>query len=244
MRDKLQEFAANGFLVIPDALSDADVAHLNRAFDEELVERPEMWIPKTPGRLDNPNVLLASDAFDRAIFNARMLRVVMTLMGDDTCLDEFFLMIRAPRDEPGDPSLWHWHRDMPHDPGHPLALAYLSVMYYLTDVDETTHCFAIAPEGVARKRTCPKDTDGSNGREIYGRAGTAIVFNAGSCHTAIIRQTTKERRTAQVYFGQRSQLCISNDTILPGRFFRSRKPCVKALCYRTNDVTQLVREHC
>jgi hypothetical protein len=242
MRELVAEFAANGFIVVPDALPQDELEAMNRAFDEELVCRPEMWIPMTRGRLDNPNVLLASTAFDGVILNPRLLPLVKALMGEDACLDEFFLMIRAPRQEPGDDPAWH--RDMGHDPDHPLALLYLSIMYYLTDVDGSTHSFAIVPEHVEAKRLSPKSVDGTDGRDIFGRAGTAIVFNAGSTHTVILRSTTRERRTAQVYFGRAAHPCISNDTIVPDRFFRARQRSVRQLCARSNMVTQLVRQHC
>jgi hypothetical protein len=132
---------------------------------------------------------------------------------------------------------------MSHDPDRPFALRYLSVIYYLSDVDETSHGFSIVPEDVATKRSRPQGTDGANARPVFGEAGTAILFNAGSCHAAVLRRTRSQRRTAQIYYGHASDTCISNDTIAPERFFHpTSKAC--QLVRRTNVLTRLVREHC
>lgn len=234
-------FRRNGYVVLARALGRRDLADLNHAFDRELLERPELWTPRDRGRLDNWNVLLATDAFDRIFLNRPVLRIVKALMGPDVCVDECLLMIRGPAGEDDERV---WHRDMDHAPEHPLALRYLSLMYYLTDVDETTHCFAIVPEDVSAKRACPQDADGSGAREIHGKAGTAILFNAGSCHAAVVRRTPSERRTAHVYFGHASDPCISNDTIVPARLLRAPRRPVRQLFRRVNVITQLVRQHC
>jgi len=41
-----------------------------------------------------------------------------------------------------------FHRDRSHWIEHPLRMDYVQLMVYLSDVDETTHCFSISPEAV------------------------------------------------------------------------------------------------
>lgn len=136
-----------------------------------------------------------------------------------------------------------WHRDTAHLPGHPLALRNISAVFYLTDVDEHTHCFAVVPEDAEAKRKLPADREGARGRELYGKAGTVILFNAGSCHAGVVKRSSRDRRTVHVYYGHRSQPFLSNFNIVPRRLSNHADPQLRSLFSRPNLNTALVQEN-
>jgi ectoine hydroxylase-related dioxygenase (phytanoyl-CoA dioxygenase family) len=239
MEASLQGFAAHGYAVLPNALSSEDVAALNQAVDDERQLRPELWIARSTRRADNYYALLANPAFDRTIVNHHVLPAVKELMQGEFCFDEFLLIVRSPcQERPATPI---FHRDTSHLPEHPLALRHLSVLYYLTDHHEGTHCWSVVPEDVARKRADPTDVDATGARPVCGRAGTAVLFNPSSCHAMVRRRTAAESRTIRVDFGHASRPAIGNDTIVPRRLLGSQSNGTQALFRRTNLITQLVR---
>ena len=170
-------------------------------------------------------------------------------------------MVRAPVPEaPPLGEAWHhknWHRDGGrHVLSDPLLLWKAQVIFYLSDVDETTHCFSIAPESVAEKRALAADPDvecgaavvrtrepaqslgESRGIDIYGEAGTALVVNSANVHAGTVRQTSYERRTLHIYYGRATQRCVSHHTPVPRRLVESCDPTVRNLFgRRLNDAT-------
>ena len=50
MKEQLEFFKENGYLVVPNALSTEEVRSINEAIDRDLIENPVMWIePRTVG---------------------------------------------------------------------------------------------------------------------------------------------------------------------------------------------------
>ena len=243
MNKDLESFSDNGYLVIEGALTADELADLNAAIDCDRERYPPLWVGRREGgRFQSVSVLLSSRAFDKTIRHPAVLPQIEQLMGDQLCFEEFSVMIREPLAE--DPPAAGWHRDTVHWPEHPLALMKLSLVYYLTDVDETSHCFAIMPEDVESKRGRELATpDASKGVEIYGPAGTAILFNAGSGHAGVVRRTEKGRRTIHIYYGHRSQPALSNHTIVPRRLLEGGDEASRAFYGRPNLATELVRDN-
>ena len=73
-------------------------------------------------------------------------------------------MVREPVAEPPPPGeQWHhknWHRDGGrHLLTDPLLLWKAQLIFYLSDVDSSTHCFSIAPESVEEKRALAAEPD-------------------------------------------------------------------------------------
>ena len=240
MEANLDFFRDNGYLVVADVLSPQELAGLNEAIDCDRQLYPPLWRGrKEGGRFQTVSSLLSSRAFDGTIRHAKILPLVEALMGPKLCFDEFSVMVRESL--AGEPPEAGWHRDAAHWPEHPLALKNLSLIYYLTDVDAKNHCFAIMPEGVEAKRTeQPESIDPGRCVELYGRAGTAILFNAGSGHAGIVKTTEQERRTIHIYYGHSSQAALSNHTIVPRRLAQGGDESSRAFYGRPNLVTQLV----
>ena len=238
--DSADFFRQNGYLVIQKALSRTEVDQLNRAIDRDRERHPQMWMSRGDGgRSQAVNLLLSCRDFHASIRQPSVIPHIESLMGEEVCFEEHSVMIREPID--GEPPSPAWHRDTPHLPGHPLAMRHLSAVYYLTDVDECTHCFGIVPEGVEEKRKMPADRDSSGAIGLYGAAGTAILFNAGSCHSGMLRQTDRQRRTIHIYYGHRSQPALSNHTIFPRRLVDAEDKATRKLFGRPNAITELVR---
>ena len=235
------EFARNGFCLLPGALSGQQVKALNDAIDDHQQHFGGLWQRRGEGgRQQCVTILLTHSAFDQSLLHPEVLPLVHHLVGDELVVEEHSVMLRAPIDGP--PPAASWHRDRPHNPDHPLAIDALSVVYYLTDVDESTHCFSVVPESVEAKLnpsaqiTC----DGTGAHDLLGPAGTALLFNAGSCHAGRLHQTRSERRTVHIYFGLASQPPLSNHTPIPSRLVEHADQEVRDLFRRPNDLTRAI----
>ena len=93
-----------------------------------------------------------------------------------------------------------WHRDRGYWFEHALRLDYMQLIVYLTDVDQTTHCFSISPEDSFSKpcKTPQEQIDRRGTIDLHGPAGTCALFNVALFHTATTRQTVTERKTVQI----------------------------------------------
>ena len=242
MEEKVEFFRQNGYCMLPEVLSGEELQALNQAIDSDRRQYPPLWMSRGEGgRFQSVSVLLSQPLFDITLYHPRVLPLLRELMGEELCFEEHSVMVREALD--GEVPAAVWHRDTAHLPSHPLALRNISVVYYLTDVDEHTHCFAVVPEDVEAKRKLPTDREGARGRELYGRAGTAILFNAGSCHAGVVRRSSSDRRTVHVYYGHRSQPFLSNFTIVPRRLSQHPDPQVRSLFGRPNLNTSLIQEN-
>ena len=110
-------------------------------------------------------------------------------MGPDLCAEEHSVRIRRPN--PDGPISCRWHRDVGTGASEiPHSTPYISVVFYLNDVDDTTHTFSVLP-GSAHTREQPLDAyDLAQADHITGPAGTAVLFNAIMYHAGNVRQTT------------------------------------------------------
>ena len=80
---------------------------------------------------------------------------------------------------------------------------------------------SISPESVGQL-ILAKDAQLEAGgiHNLYGQAGTAILFNFSVLHTATVRVTKSERKTAQIYYGHRNRPYMANDSLIPVDFWR------------------------
>ena len=143
----------------------------------------------------------------------------MFLMGGPVCFSEICLRHMGPYD--GEPCQ-DFHRDRPHWENHPLRMDYMQLMLYLTNVDESTHCFSISPESVNHPildNEAQLERDGCV--DFHGPAGTMVLFNISLLHAATVRTTQKERKTVQTYYGHRFRPFLSNCSVIPPRFWRN-----------------------
>ena len=242
MKDQVEFFSQHGYCVLPEVLSGTELQLLNQALDHDRRQYPGLWMSRGEGgRFQSVSVLLTQPVFDCTLYHPGVLPLLRKLMGDELCFEEHSVMVREALE--GEPPAAAWHRDTAHLPSHALALRNISTVFYLSDVDEDSHCFAVVPENVQAKMQLPTDRDGGQGRELYGPAGTAILFNAGSCHAGIVKRASRDRRTVHVYYGHRSQPFLSNFNIVPRRLSDHPDRQIGVLFSRPNLNTALIQEN-
>jgi hypothetical protein len=204
-------------VVLPDLLTPDQVAELNAAIDRDRAQNPFMWYCET-SRDYNCNLLLTEPAFERTIRPPQALPLIERLMGGAICFEELSVRHTDPHPKTAPTQ---WHRDRPHWREHPLHLDYPQIIYYLTDVDETTHCFTISPEP-ADGALLERDAHLERGGIFYfhGKAGSAILFNAATLHGPTHRLSERHRRIVQVYYGHPDRPSLSEVTLMPPRLWR------------------------
>ena len=139
-------FKENGYVSLGKILSDAEVAHFVHTFDRDRTEVEEHWYRIGHYQTANCDALLTSPQFDTVIRHPIVMDCLYTLMGNAPCFSE--ICIRHMAAYAGELNRG-WHRDGPrHWLEHPLRIGFVQLMLYLTDVDETTHCFSLSPESV------------------------------------------------------------------------------------------------
>ena len=57
-------------------------------------------------------------------------------------------------------------------------------------------------------------------RDLYGRSGTAILFNVCRLHTVTVRPTQFERKSVQIYYGHRNREYLSEQSYIPASLWR------------------------
>ncbi len=233
-------FQANSYVALPNLLSRGQVARLNEAIDRDRERHPFMWYCE--GQRDyNCNLLLTEPLFEITIRQPHVLALVERLMGGAFCFEELSVRHTEPSHEARPTG---WHRDRPHWLEHPLHLDYPQVIYYLTDVDEGTHCFTISPEP-AEGEVLDKAGQLERGGTVYfyGQAGSAILFNAAALHGVTIRETERHRRIVQVYYGHPQRPCLSEVTLIPPRLWRDHPdPEVRRFYGKINRYNRLMRQ--
>ena len=239
VEDQLQFFARQGYVVVPDALSPAEVHLLKATIDRDLVDNEALWRGVTAGRRQNLSILLAQPELDFTMRPPSVLPLMEAIIGPELCAEEHSVMIRAAN--PDGPTECGWHRDSGGGTEPPYYTRYLSVVFYLTDVDETTHTFSVIPASAqtADSREL-EEYDISAAHHIEGKAGTAVLFNAYTFHAGNVRITTAERRTIHLYCGRASDEHVSNLTIFPPRLWEGKDEPTRRYYGRLNPISQLL----
>ena len=241
MRELLAFYRRNHYVVVPNALSDDEVRTVNAVIDRDRVENQALWFERENGHSQiTVHALLAHPELDITMRPPGLLPLMEAIMGPDLCAEEHSIRIRRPNPD-GAP--WcHWHRDA----GDLAAKSrcqtpYLSIVFYLTDVDDTTHTFSVLPGSAPSKEQPPLDSyDLSSAHHIVGVAGTAILFHAAMFHAGNVRQTDRERRTIHIYCGHATDRYLSNYTIFPRRLWEGKDEATQQYYSRPNPITRLM----
>ena len=238
--DQLHFFAHNGYVVVPDALSPAEVHLINATIDENLVDNKGLWGNVEAGRYQNGNILLAQRELDFTMRPPSVLPLMEAIMGPELCAEEHSVMIRNAN--PEGPTACVWHRDSCRGSTEPpYYTRYLSVVFYLTDVDETTHTFSVIPESAQTADPGELDDyDLSAAHHIDGKSGTAVLVNSYTFHAGNVRDTAAERRSIHIYCGRSSDEHLSNYTIFPPRLWDGKDEATRRYYSRLNSISELV----
>ena len=210
-------FRASSYITLPNLLPPDLVAELNAAVDRDHAEHGYFWDCEV-SRNGTSNLLLTEPVFEQVVRHPTVLRLLETLMGGPISFEELSVQITRPSTEARPAG---WHRDCGHWREHPLHLDYPQVIYYLSDVDEACHHFTISPEPAGGEiLDTPAQLARGGSVPFYGRAGSAILFNAATLHGATLQRTERERRILQVYYGHPARPSLSQVTLMPPRLWR------------------------
>jgi hypothetical protein len=211
-------FEQNGYVDLGQVLSGEELVGCVEVYDRDRSECGWSWRLYGHHQTINCDGLVTSPTFDDMIRHPRVLPAIETLMGGPVCFSEICVRHMGPYEG----EIRHaWHRDRPRWQDHPLRMDYIQLMLYLSDVDETSHCFSISPENLGEQQLDQEEQLKEGGIvDLHGPAGTAILFNISVLHTATVRQTQRERRTVQVYYGHRARPYLSDDSAVPASLWR------------------------
>ena len=236
---EVEYFRRNGYIIRTDLLTTEEIQDYLALFDDDREKYKFRWRPYGYHQEANYDALVTTPEFDRVVRHPKILSAIEQLMGGPVCFGE----IGARYMPPYQGELHRgWHRDRPHWLEHAMRMDYIQLMLYLTDVNVDTHCFSLSPESRHEPVLQDKDAQLKRGgiSDIHGPAGTVCLFNVSVLHSATTRQTQKDRKTLQIYYGHRDRDYLANDSVIPPLFWRdSDDPEVRAFYGNLNEVTKL-----
>jgi len=237
-RTQLEDFERQGFISVPNAITPAQISAFNREIDDYLKQFPQEWVHFDSSLVQTVNVLPRTSAFDAAIENALTLDLLRGLLGEEISFEELSIMIRYPTTRTTD--IKSWHRDITRDYERRKEIQAISLIYYLTDVTETDHCFSIIPETHNRLVDYrPDDVVPGMERDLLGPAGTAVLFHARCLHSGKLKPTSRERRTLHLYYSRSDQARTSEWTDIPERLHRKHDPALPPRLYSKWNLTDV-----
>jgi ectoine hydroxylase-related dioxygenase (phytanoyl-CoA dioxygenase family) len=232
------EFEERGFLVIPDILSQDQLSAINRSIEHYLEVYPDHWVKFSESLIQTGNVLPDVSDFDFAIENPKALEVLLSLIGEKITFEEFSIMLRNPTDQVQD--MKGWHRDLTRDYSRRKEIDAVSLVYYLTDVTESDHCFSIIPETHNRLVDLkPQDVAPGMEFDVTGPAGTALIFHARCLHSGKLKPKSRQRRTLHLYYARSDQPRTSEWSDIPERLYRKVDPALPRGLYSKWNVTEV-----
>lgn len=187
----LEQFNREGFLVLPDQLSPAEVATLRtgmeRAFatpsaEAEFYNMPQMWRPK---------MFEYGEEFEAMIDHPGIVDFAEAVLGKDCHM----IAQTGLRTTPGQ-TFSFWHLDdacrlpLPEgvklDPRIPMPTYVINMNYYISDVDEELGPTQFIPGSHRAGRSPRPEDNDANGNPVYegrskvstpGKAGTLVLWN-------------------------------------------------------------------
>jgi phytanoyl-CoA hydroxylase len=199
-------FEANGYLVIPDALSEEELARVR-----EAAARAETAWRADASRLGlrKPNLeqVQAPIEYDKVFLDLmehpRVFPIVREILGDDIQMIDNDYFISPPHT----PSHAHWH----HDVGmrgvyHPRSVLMVKVFWLLTDVSPEGGATAVLPGSHRFPLDFPlprpaKPAEMPGHVRMAHPAGTAWLFNGRTYHAALDNNSDHPRRLVIYNYG-------------------------------------------
>lgn len=234
-----EDFHRLGYLCVPEAFNAEQIARFDQAVDRHRVEFPEDWIALSESFCEGTNVLPHTADFDEAIENPKTLEILRAILGPQITFEEFAIMLRNPTANLNE--IKGWHRDLIREYDRRHEIDAVSIMFYLTDVSATDHCFAIVPESHQRLIDLnPVDVPAEAGVDLIGPAGTAVIFHARAIHNARLKQNSTQRRTLQAYYSNRLDQRTNEWTQIPPRLYQKHDPTLPPYFYSKWNVTRIL----
>lgn len=194
--EQRRSFEADGFLVVPGALSAEYVARLVEACDrlaEPLLRKPKLFGRPEFNHLDLRPGLLREEALFGLVAHAPAVPLVVQLLSPNIHLHSTTLIYKRP-EEPDAPAFRRgWHRDIriPRDLGNKgLPLVGIKICYCLTDFHRPDSGMTLMARGTHLREeplAIPKgevDPPGVEVCDLRLNAGDAFLFENRIFHTA------------------------------------------------------------
>lgn len=241
-------FAANGFLVVPEALAMPAVERLVEAGDrlaKSLLDKPPVTGAPEYNHLDLRPGLLSEPALFDLVDHGTTVPLVVQLLSPNIHLHSTTLLYKRPED-PNAPTFRRgWHRDIriPRDLGHrDLPLVGIKICYCLTDFHEPNSGLTVMARGSHLKDTAlglPKgepDPADVEVCELRLNAGDAFLFENRIFHTATPNRSHRTAKTLMYGYSYRwMKPEIYLETLDP-RYLRKADPVRRQLLGEYRDV--------
>lgn len=169
--------ARDGYVVLHDALTPAQLTEINAAYDHQLELNP-------PGegalRVEVPRILERDPAFEQLMDNEPAFRIARAVLGPDIELASGGeLDYKLPRT----PAYIGWHSDFQWMTGIPLPRQnfWVRCTYFLSEVRDDTGPFTLLPGSHNRDYPCPDNPRGADGEPLVLEGQIGITGPAGAC---------------------------------------------------------------
>ena len=238
LQQMADDFHRLGYLRVPEALTAEQLLRFNAAVDRHVRDFPDNWISLSDSFCEGTNILPHTADFDEVIENPKTLEILQAILGENITFEEFAIMLRNPTANLNE--VKGWHRDLIREYERRHEIDAISIMFYLSDVSSTDHCFAIVPESHNRLLDLnPKDVPASAGIDLIGPAGTAVIFHARAIHNGRLKQNSTQRRTLQAYYSNRLDQRTNEWTQIPPRLYQKQDASLPPHFYSKWNVTNI-----
>lgn len=210
--EQRQAFNADGFLIVRDALTSAQIGRLIEAGDRLIASSDTEDRFTASGNYDSfRNCIAKEDAFLELLTLDTTVPLVVQLLGPRIQNITSHLIYKFPND-PGTPETFRtpgWHRDVAHsneDVGHALMPRLeLKVAYYLTDTTQPCSAVTMFARGSnhlkERLRIPDGKTDPDTAVEPRLRAGDAVFFENRTWHAGACNLSGKTTKAIMMGYG-------------------------------------------
>jgi ectoine hydroxylase-related dioxygenase (phytanoyl-CoA dioxygenase family) len=236
--EMVRHFDRHGYLRVQNALTAEQVRRFNQAVDRHFRDCPDGWMTLSDSFCEAIDVLPHTAALDEVIESPLMLEILQSILGENLTFEEFAILLRNPTANLNE--VKGWHRDIVRDYERRQEIYAVSVLWYLTDVSATDHCFCIVPESHNRLVDLnPRAVAADAGVDVLGPAGTAVLFHARAIHNARLKRDGTQRRTLQAYYSNRLDQRTNEWTSIPPRLYQKRDPALPRHFYAKWNVTNI-----
>lgn len=209
--DQQRAFAADGFLVVPNALDSETIDRVLQEADklaDPFLSKPVLADKPEYNHLDLRRGLLKQKALYSLVSHSTTVSLIVQLLGPNIQLHSTTVIYKRP-ENPDAPSFRRgWHRDirMARDLGHDrLPLAGIKVCYCLTDFQQPNSGMTLMARGTHLRTEplrIPKGTVDPVDAEVCDlklKAGDALLFEHRVFHTAAPNRS--DRTSKVVIYG-------------------------------------------